>query len=594
MTIDCNQAGIGCISQFGYTGVSTWGYPVDPAGNNCTNYVAFRLARNGATNPGRLGDAHEWAANAAAKGFAVNQTPAVGSVAWFSASSSWAPGTGHVAYVEAVSGGTLSLSDSNYQGGSKRWRVSAGEAAYPNGFIHIKDVGAPAPIGDGTFVARQGSGEVYVMAGDSPVYVSTWDAFGGPKPVQVLPAAQFDALRPEPADGTFIFGTRTGRVFSVAGGAPVYLSNWNNVGGQAGKRVVGVDDWAIDNAGHPLSHLRQRPKDGAFLGSSPSGRVFVIAGGAPLYVSNWNHIGGPRPVAPVDDWSVDNAGHPESHLDPVPQNGYYLNAQPSGRVFITAWGAPLHLSNWAHVGGQAGKPIVTVDDWAVDNAGHPASHLVARPYDGNFLVGRPSGRVFRVAGGSPIYVSSWDRVGGPQPTVSVDDWAIDQAGHPLSHLLKFPADGTLLRARPSNVRWQVNGGQRSTSPGEGGIVVDEVGLGRVPLRPATSTPNRGGTPGSGTPGGGTPGSGTPGSSTGSGSTPNGPSSSSGPRLCTVPRLAGLTVRAAKTRLVRNGCRLGAITYVGRKNPRADKVVSVKRRVGVRLARGASVAVTVRR
>ena len=34
-----NQA---CVSQFGYVGQSTWGYPVDPSGNNCTNYFDLK------------------------------------------------------------------------------------------------------------------------------------------------------------------------------------------------------------------------------------------------------------------------------------------------------------------------------------------------------------------------------------------------------------------------------------------------------------------------------------------------------------------------------------------------------------------------
>ena len=86
----------------------------------------------------------------------------------------------------------------------------------------------------------------------------------------------------------------------------------------------------------------------------------------------------------------------------------------------------------------------------------------------------------------------------------------------------------------------------------------------------------------------------PGSTPGGGSTPTGSRSSSGPSLCTVPKLAGLTVKAAKTKLARNGCTLGAIAYVGRRNPRADKVIGVKRRVGISLGRGAKVGVVVRR
>ncbi len=145
-SVSCWNAGIGCVSNTGYSGRSVWGYPVDGQGNNCTNYAAYRLSKNGAANPGNLGNAGDWATNARAKGFRVDSTPKVGSIAQWSSTSSYAPGSGHVAYVEAVNGSTISLSDSNYKltarsrGGSSRWTVTRGEGQYPNAFLHIKDV----------------------------------------------------------------------------------------------------------------------------------------------------------------------------------------------------------------------------------------------------------------------------------------------------------------------------------------------------------------------------------------------------------------------------------------------------------------------
>lgn len=140
--VDCQSASISCISNTGYSGRSVWGYPVDAAGNNCTNYAAFRLAQNGAANPGNLGNAGDWAGSARAKGFAVNGNPALGAIAQWNYGSAYAPSFGHVAYVEAWDGSTLTLSDSNWQGGSRRWRVSPGERYWPNNFLHIKDAGA--------------------------------------------------------------------------------------------------------------------------------------------------------------------------------------------------------------------------------------------------------------------------------------------------------------------------------------------------------------------------------------------------------------------------------------------------------------------
>jgi surface antigen len=58
--------------------------------------------------PNNLGNGGSWVANAAAMGLPTGSTPRVGAVA---------EEPGHVAYVEAVSGGMISISEMNYAGG---------------------------------------------------------------------------------------------------------------------------------------------------------------------------------------------------------------------------------------------------------------------------------------------------------------------------------------------------------------------------------------------------------------------------------------------------------------------------------------------
>jgi surface antigen len=100
-----------CITRFGYTGKSAWGYPKDKYGNNCTNYAAFRLSKDKKKNPGNLGNANQWASSAKKKGLTVGKTPKVGSIAQWNG-----PGYGHVAYVDWVSsvGKTVYVSESGY------------------------------------------------------------------------------------------------------------------------------------------------------------------------------------------------------------------------------------------------------------------------------------------------------------------------------------------------------------------------------------------------------------------------------------------------------------------------------------------------
>jgi N-acetylmuramoyl-L-alanine amidase len=81
----------------------------------CTYYVAMR--RNVPTN---WGNANAWYYNAQASGFSVGSMPVPGAIAW-----SGAGYYGHVAYVESVSGGMVTVSEMNYNGNWDRvtWRT---------------------------------------------------------------------------------------------------------------------------------------------------------------------------------------------------------------------------------------------------------------------------------------------------------------------------------------------------------------------------------------------------------------------------------------------------------------------------------------
>jgi surface antigen len=105
----------------------------------CTSWVAYRLNElNGIPftdhfGGGTWGDASNWGSHAEALGIAVNGTPAVGSVAWYS--------SGHVAYVEQVSSPTsIVISEMNYDfDNGFRVRTITTSSGWPTGFIHIAD-----------------------------------------------------------------------------------------------------------------------------------------------------------------------------------------------------------------------------------------------------------------------------------------------------------------------------------------------------------------------------------------------------------------------------------------------------------------------
>ena len=59
-------------------------------------------------------------------------------------------------------------------------------------------------------------------------------------------------------------------------------------------------------------------------------------------------------------------------------------------------------------------------------------------------------------------------------------------------------------------------------------------------------------------------------------------------------VGGKTVPNARTAIARSGCRPGRITYVGRANRRADRVVKSNRKAGVSLPARSKVNLVVRR
>ena len=99
----------------------------------CTSFVAWALySRNGFRMPFH-DNANEWGPDAQKRGYLVNSAPAVGSVAWSNAGE-W----GHVAYVVAVNGASITIEEYNeHFNGTYDQRTVAASAF--TGYIHFKD-----------------------------------------------------------------------------------------------------------------------------------------------------------------------------------------------------------------------------------------------------------------------------------------------------------------------------------------------------------------------------------------------------------------------------------------------------------------------
>jgi hypothetical protein len=221
-------------------------------------------------------------------------------------------------------------------------------------------------------------------------------------------------------DGDYVDGATAGpsAVASIPDGTFVQVEGVQGVYRIAGGAPLWINDPTLyasstieTISGAQFAALPQVPADGTFLGT-PGGAYYRVAGGAPLAVSDWSVFGGVKPYVTIDQWDIDNITDPLAHLRPVPINGTFLTTT-TGQIYRVAGGAPFRISRWSvfhHV-----LPSVTVDQWDIDNTANPAAHLLPRPVDGTVVLALPSHWYWSFAGG-------WRRLGGPSSqAVTVDD-----------------------------------------------------------------------------------------------------------------------------------------------------------------------------
>jgi hypothetical protein len=192
-------------------------------------------------------------------------------------------------------------------------------------YVDADVAGGGALFPNGSFVQESGSPYIYEIAGGAPLLVNSWSDVGGAQPYTVITPQQFEALNPVPTNGTLI-ETNTGGVYMIAGGAPLFVSSLAVFGDP---QPLFVDEWNIDNVGNPLSHLNALPSSGTFL-TTTTGFTYRVAGGAPLGISNWSVFGGTKPAVTIDPWDVENLFNPAAHLLYRPMVGTVVEGLPSG------------------------------------------------------------------------------------------------------------------------------------------------------------------------------------------------------------------------------------------------------------------------
>lgn len=145
----------------------------------------------------------------------------------------------------------------------------------------------------------------------------------------------------------------------------------------------------------------------------------------------------------IDSDYVDVGGATGSALLP---DGTFVQVSGEPEVYEIAGGAPLWVSSWTVFGGVQPVTVITLQQF---DALNPV------PADGTFLR-TDTGAVYRVAGGAPMYVNDPTQFGAIAPLL-VDPWDLDNAGNPLSHMTAAPADGTFL-STTTGLNYRVAGG----------------------------------------------------------------------------------------------------------------------------------------
>ena len=134
---ECTSFVAWCMESRNGVFLHNWYVTVDGITHNISNTVQDSINEYGK----KLAHAKYWGTAFQSMGFAVNSSPAVGSIAWSNAGD-----YGHVAWVSAVNGGNVTIEEYNYSlSNPGRFGTRTVVASSFTGFIHVKDIG-PKPL----------------------------------------------------------------------------------------------------------------------------------------------------------------------------------------------------------------------------------------------------------------------------------------------------------------------------------------------------------------------------------------------------------------------------------------------------------------
>ena len=337
----------------------------------CTSFVAWRLnSANGIrfTNQyagqARWGNAIQWGDAARRAGIPVNSTPAVGAVAWSNAGT-----YGHVAWVAAVSGSTVTVEEYNYSYDG-RYHLRTVPASSFAGYIHIKDLATNRDPRGTLDVAQGGIGTFSVRgwafdpdAPTSPLGIHVY--VGGPpgSGAEGYAPGTTSSPRPDVAAAYPGVGPNQGFDFSITtskrGRQTIYVYAINQPSGN--NPLIGTAEVTIGNP-NPLGYLD--------LVASPEAGKIRVAGWAfdpnkpKVPVRIHVYVGGPAGSGEGHDLGeakVYRDDVPRQYPETSPNQGFNVtfDTKKTGRQNVYVYALNVNGTPGENV--QIGSSAVTVE-----------------------------------------------------------------------------------------------------------------------------------------------------------------------------------------------------------------------------------------
>jgi len=191
-----------------------------------------------------------------------------------------------------------------------------------------------------------------------------------------------------------------------------------------------------------------------------------------LWIADWNDLKTTNdPYVPATDWSNHQRLHQyqgahnetyggttlnidNDYIDGAtagtaafpPPDGSFVSYQ--GKAYELAGGAPIYTSSWAAVGGSRPTLALTTLQW---------HQLRAVPSDGTLVGGVATGAVYEIVGGAPMFVQNLATLGSSRTPVGIDQWDLANLANPLAHMRTVPVDGTFITAAQTGRSYRVVG-----------------------------------------------------------------------------------------------------------------------------------------